>query len=139
MQTTKEYALKMFANFPKAMDKLSKMTGDVVEFDLYSPQQFKTLQQNRLFHALLTCFNLSGCSSFANADDMRLYYKRVAGLVKKQGAYLVESSWADATKEQAKTAIDMLKRDMDFAGVIGSEQGKKYEQILIGINEFMKG
>lgn len=137
MQTSKENALKMFAGFPKAPEKLGKMSGNIVEFDVYSPQQFKTLQQNRLFHALLTCFNLSGCSSFANADDMRLYYKRVAGLVKKQGAYLVESSWADATKEQAKTAIELLKRDMDLSGVIGSEQGKKYEQILIGINEFI--
>lgn len=50
---------------------------------------------------------------------------------------MVESSWEDATKEQAKTAIELLKRDMDLSGVIGSEQGKKYEQILIGINEFI--
>ena len=66
---------------------------------------------------------------------MRLYYKRVAGLVKKQGNMLVESSWSEASKEQAKTAIDMIIRDMDLSGVIGSSQGAKYEQILKGIKQ----
>lgn len=53
---------------------------------------------------------------------MRLYYKRVAGLVNKKDGMLVESSWAEAKKEQARVAIDMLMRDMDMAGVIGSGQ-----------------
>lgn len=30
----------------------------------------------------------------------------------------------------------MLMRDMDMAGVIGSGQGKKYEEILKGIKQF---
>ena len=41
-----------------------------------------------------------------------------------------------AAFEQAKYVIDMVLRDMDLSGVIGSEQGKKYEAILRGINQW---
>ena len=135
MQITKENARIRFADLPKALSKIEKITGDYVYFDLQTPEAFKTSQQNRLFHSLLSTFFASGCDSFGNYDDMRLYYKRVAGLVKKQGNFLVESSWSEATKEQAKTAIDMIIRDMDLSGVIGSSQGAKYEQILKGIKQ----
>jgi hypothetical protein len=65
-----------------------------------------------------------------------MYYKRVAGLVKRKDGLVVEHSWADASKEQAKTAIDMCLRDMDAAGVIGSTQANKYEAILKGIKQW---
>jgi hypothetical protein len=87
----------------------------------------------------LQCFWESGCSSFNDYDELRTYYKRVAGLVKPEGKYLKEQSWADATKQNAKTAIDMCIRDMDLSGVIGSSQGNKYCEILKGINEFWEG
>lgn len=136
MQITKEYASKLFANFPAAIKQLEHISGDMVYFDLHSKESYKSNKQNRLFHSLLSCFWESGCASFGNYDELRLYYKRVAGLVKKNGAMLTEGSWADASKEQAKTAIDMCIRDMDFAGVSGSVQADKYNKILSGIKQY---
>lgn len=136
MQLTKDEAKRIFAPLPEALKRIDKITGDIVYFDLLSAQSYKTQKQNNLFHGLLSCFWESGCSSFGNYDDLRLYYKRVAGLVKKLNNTVVESSWADATKEQAKTAIDMCKRDMDYSGVMGSSQAAKYEQILKGIKQW---
>ena len=60
----------------------------------------------------------------------------MAGLVKRKDSVILESSWADASKEQAKTAIDMCLRDMDASGVIGSNQAQKYEAILKGIKQW---
>lgn len=136
MQLTKDEAKRIFAPLPEALKCIDKITGDIVYFDLLSAQSYKTQKQNNLFHSLLSCFWESGCSSFGNYDDLRLYYKRIAGLVKKLNNMVVESSWADATKEQAKTAIDMCKRDMDYSGVMGSSQAAKYEQILKGIKQW---
>lgn len=134
MQLTKDQARKVFADFPSALNKIDKIAGDVVYFDLQSKQAYKSAKQNNLFHSLLECFWESGCASFGDYDELRNYYKRIAGLVKKKGSVVLESSWSDAKKEQAKTAIDMCIRDMDASGVLGSSQGKKYEAILKGIN-----
>lgn len=136
MQLTKEEAKRIFAPLPEALKRIDKISGNYVYFDLLSEQTYKTTKQNNLFHSLLQCFWLSGCSSFGNYDALRLYYKRIAGLVKKRDDMIVETSWADASKEQAKTAIDMCKRDMDESGVIGSSQAKKYEAILKGIKQW---
>lgn len=136
MQISKDYARKIFAALPAALAKIDRIEGNEVYFDLQSPAVWKTQKQNNLFHALLQCFWTSGCASFGDYDGLRLYYKRVAGLVKKRDGMLVEGSWSEAKKEQARIAIDMLMRDMDMAGVIGSSQGKKYEEILKGIKQF---
>jgi hypothetical protein len=136
MQLSKEEAMHIFAPLPEALKRIDKIAGDIVYFDLLSAQAYKTAKQNNLFHSLLQCFWLSGCSSFGDYDALRLYYKRVAGLVKRRDGVIVECSWADASKEQAKTAIDMCKRDMDAAGVIGSTQANKYEAILKGIKQW---
>jgi len=138
MWLSKEYAQKLFANMPAALKQIERIKGDNVYFDLYSLDSYKSSKQNRLFHSLLSCFWESGCASFSNYDDLRLYYKRVAGLVKKRGDLLTEASWADATKEQAKTAIDMCLRDMDFAGVAGSVQAEKYNTIIANINQYQQ-
>lgn len=136
MQLSKDEAKRIFAPLPEALRRIDKISGDIVYFDLLSAQSYKTTKQNNLFHSLLQCFWLSGCSSFGDYDALRLYYKRVAGLVKKRDGIVTESSWADATKEQAKTAIDMCIRDMDASGVIGSNQATKYETILKGIKQW---
>lgn len=136
MQLTKEEAKRIFAPLPEAIKRIDKISGNYVYFDLLSEQAYKTAKQNNLFHSLLQCFWESGCSSFGDYDDLRNYYKRVAGLVKKRGNIVVEGSWSDASKEQAKTAIDMCKRDMDYSGVIASNQAQKYEAILKGIKQW---
>ena len=136
MQLSKDEAKRIFAPLPEALRRIDKISGDIVYFDLLSAQSYKTTKQNNLFHSLLQCFWLSGCSSFGDYDALRLYYKRVAGLVKRKDSVILESSWADATKEQAKTAIDMCLRDMDASGGIGRNQAQKYEAILIGIKQW---
>lgn len=136
MQLSKDEAKRIFAPLPEALERIDAIKGDVVYFDLLSAQSYKTTKQNNLFHSLLQCFWLSGCSSFGDYDALRLYYKRVAGLVKRKDSVITECSWADASKEQAKTAIDMCLRDMDASGVMGSNQAQKYEAILKGIKQW---
>lgn len=132
MKLTKEQAKELFKDYPSALARIDKIQGDIY-FDLQSKTVYKSNKQNNLFHSLLECFWESGCSSFGDYDDLRNYYKRIAGLVKKQGSVVVESSWSDAKKEQARTAIDMCIRDMDFSGVMGSSKASKYTEILKGI------
>lgn len=135
-EISRTHALELFAPYKGLVNKLEKMKSDYVCVDVCTKQTFKSREQNNLFHSLLQCFWESGCSSFNNYDELREYYKRVAGLVKPAGKYLKEQSWSEATKENAKTAIDMCLRDMDLSGVLASSQGLKYEEILKGINEF---
>jgi hypothetical protein len=135
-EISRQHALKLFAPYKGLVKKLEKMKSEYICIDVCTKQTLKSREQNNLFHNLLQVFWLSGCSSFNTYDDLRDYYKRVAGLVKPVGKYLKEMSWADATKDNAKIAISMCIRDMDEAGVIGSSEGKKYEEILQGINEF---
>jgi hypothetical protein len=47
-------------------------------------KQYKSKKQNDTFHALLECFWLSKCSSFSSYDELRLHYKQIAGLVKRE-------------------------------------------------------
>ena len=51
-----------------------------------------------------------------------------------RGKIVKERSWSIATKKQATQAIDMILHDMNESGVITSSQGKKYEEILGGMN-----
>lgn len=136
MQLTKSEAKNIFAALPEALKRIDRIKGNMVFFDLLGEQAYKTQKQNNLFHSLLKCFWESGVSSFGDYDALRNYYKRIAGLVKMRGGIVIESSWSDATKEQAKTAIDMCKRDMDEAGVITTHMASKYEEILKGINDW---
>lgn len=139
LELSRTYLIDLFKSHPEALKKLGKLKADYVCVDFITKQALKSREQNNLFHSLLECFWKSGCSSFNDYDELRTYYKRVAGLVKPAGKYLKEQSWADATKENAKTAIDMCIRDMDFAGVIGSSEGLKYQEILKGIKKFWEG
>jgi hypothetical protein len=139
LELSVKYLKTLFKDHPEAIKKLDKLKAEYVCVDFITKQTLKSREQNNLFHSLLQCFWESGCSSFNDYDELRTYYKRVAGLVKPAGKYLKEQSWADATKQNAKTAIDMCIRDMDLSGVIGSSQGNKYCEILKGIQEFMEG
>lgn len=136
MQITKQKAYELFGNSPECKYRLDRIKEDCVYFDLMGKEAYKSNKQNRLFHGLLQCFFSSGCSSFDNFDELRNYYKRIAGLVKCIGGKIIESSWGDVTASNARITIDMLLRDMDMSGVIGSPQGKKYEEILKGINQW---
>lgn len=135
LELSKTYLKDLFKAHPEALRKLDKLKADYICVDFVSKQTLKSREQNNLFHSLIQCFWESGCSSFNDYDELRTYYKRVAGLVKPAGKYLKEQSWADATKQNAKTAIDMCIRDMDLSGVLGSSQGLKYSEILTGIHE----
>jgi hypothetical protein len=139
LELSVKYLKTLFKEHPEAIKKLDKLKADYVCVDFITKQTLKSREQNNLFHSLLQCFWESGCSSFNDYDELRTYYKRVAGLVKPAGKYLKEQSWADATKQNAKTAIDMCIRDMDLSGVLGSSQGLKYSEILKGINDFWEG
>ena len=105
--------------------------GKKFHLEILSETEYKTKKQNNLFHGLLECFWDSGCSSFTDYDELRCYYKRVAGLMKKKGDFIIESSWSDVKKEQAKRTIDNLIRDMQFSGV----NTKKFDDILSTIEK----
>lgn len=136
MKILKEKAFELLGNYPECRIKLEKIKDDYVYIEVLSQQRYKTLRQNSLFHSLLTVFWKSGCSSYISYDEMRLAYKRFCGLVKNKEGRIVESSWSEATKEQARQAIDMLLQEMDMSGVLGSSVGKKYEEILKGIGDW---
>ncbi len=53
-----------------------------------------------------------------------------------KGKVIKEHSWGEALKDGARLAIDSIMRDMDASGVITSRKGKKYEEILKGLNEW---
>lgn len=137
MKFAKYYLEKVFAGNQAVLNRLSKIKGEYAEIDIMSEEAYKTYKQNRLFHALLNIFWDSGCSSYLSYDDMRLSYKRLAGLVKNKDGRIIEASWADATKEQAKRVIDNLLREMDESGVIGSTQGNRYQSILTSLGAIM--
>jgi hypothetical protein len=137
MKFAKSYLEKVFTGNTPVLNRLSKIKGEYAEIDIMSEEAYKTYKQNRLFHALLTIFWDSGCSSYLSYDDMRLSYKRLAGLVKNKDGRIIEASWADATKEQAKRVIDNLLREMDESGVIGSNQGNRYQAILTSLGAIM--
>lgn len=77
---------------------------DCVEMEVFSEKQYKSLKQNALFHSLISCFWRSGCSSFASYDDLRRYYKRIAGLI----SFRYDSTLTKETKEMLWKAIKLL-------------------------------
>ena len=132
--------IDLLIQIPALYEEAKRKEKDgIVYVKVMTAQQFKTDRQNRLFHSLLQTFLLSGCSSFKDFDDMKSYYKNIAGLISifERNGHTVEKekSWGEATKPNAKIAIDAILRDMDTSGVLGSHLGKKYEEILkmIGI------
>jgi hypothetical protein len=52
-----------------------------------------------------------------------------------KGEYEKCLSWSVVKKEKAILAIDTLLHDMDESNVLGSKMGKKYQEILNGMDE----
>jgi hypothetical protein len=165
-----ETALKIFADRLDIIEQVNKSKDGFVWVEFMTNDEYKSNAQNKLFHSLLTVFYRSGCSSFANFDELKRYYKKMAGLIEykfqnnlKQetksivwkaikllplpkeevdnlvellkGKIEVEKSWGSVKKKDAQIAIDRLLDDMNTSGVIGSSEGKKYDNILKGIGE----
>ena len=95
--------------------ELNKLVEYISKFKLKEPivveieklEKSKTEQQNKTFHSLLQAFWESGCSSFYNYEDLRNYYKRLAGLIQyKQVLELKEE-----TKHTLKECIKILPID----------------------------
>lgn len=121
------------SSFRDLFNKAQEMLNEKKKFRvvIMTEENFKTQKQNKLFHSLLGCFESSKMHSFADYDDLRRYYKRRAGLIKRYGDIVIESSWSDVKKNLATETIDSLIADMKFAGV----NTPKFEEILKGIND----
>ena len=62
-------------------DKLSENNGKPVILEAMTEKEAKSSGQNRAFHALLNCYYTSGVHSFDSIEEMRVYYKKIGGLV----------------------------------------------------------
>ena len=85
----------------------------------------KTDPQNKTFHKLLNIYWLSGCSSFISYDELRLHYKRIAGLVKVK----YESSLTTETKNILWKAIRILPLETEEKQKVINLLKGKYEII----------
>jgi hypothetical protein len=90
-------------------EKIKELTGVEIKGDygyleVLEEKQYKSRQQNALFHSLLMCFWESKLSSFESYEDLRNHYKRVA--------HLCDVKWDNRLKDTTKTilwkAIKML-------------------------------
>ena len=106
-------------------EKIKELTGQEIEEDyayveIVSKKQYKSRQQNSLFHSLLACFWDSGCSSFESPKSMRFHYKDVAHLIE----YVFESDLQENTKQMLWRAIKLLP--------IEESEKKKIVELLKG-------
>jgi hypothetical protein len=63
-------------------EELLKQNGNKpVILEAMTESEAKSSRQNRTFYALLNCFYASGVHSFASLEEMRVYYKKIGGLV----------------------------------------------------------
>ena len=85
----------------------------------------KTDPQNKTFHKLLNIYWLSGCSSFISYDELRLHYKRIAGLVNVK----YESSLTTETKNILWKAIRILPLEAEEKQKVINLLKGKYEII----------
>ncbi len=72
-----ETALKLFADRLDIIEQVNKSKDGFVWVEFMTNSEYKSNQQNKLFHSLLTVFDRSGCSSFANFDELKRYYKKM--------------------------------------------------------------
>lgn len=145
---------KKFFGDKEAETLLSKIKSKNVNVMFLNDKQFKSLNQNNLFHGLVQCFEESGCSSLGDFNAIKKYYKEKAGLITIEymspfddddkakiweavrslegqlsfagwamlifalkGRVVKEQSWGDASKEQARLALDYIIQDMIKSGV----------------------
>lgn len=90
-------------------EKIKELTGVEIKGDygyleVLEEKQYKSRQQNALFHSLLMCFWESKLSSFESYEELRNHYKRVAHLCDVKW----ENRLKDTTKQILWRAIKML-------------------------------
>lgn len=90
-------------------EKIKELTGQEIEDDfayveILNEKQYKSRQQNNLFHSLLKCFWDSGCSSFESYKSMRFHYKDIAHLIE----YVFQNDLKESTKQILWRAVKVL-------------------------------
>lgn len=93
-------------------NKIKELTGieiddDFAYVEILTEKQYKSRQQNNLFHSLLSCFWDSGCSSFESYKNMRFHYKDIAHLIE----YVFTNDLKEETKQVLWRAIKVLPID----------------------------
>ena len=93
-------------------EKIKELTGQEIEDDfayveILTEKQYKSRQQNALFHSLLSCFWDSGCSSFESYKSMRFHYKDIAHLIE----YVFTNDLKEETKQMLWRAVKLLPID----------------------------
>ena len=83
-------------------DEIKKVLGieikeDFAFVEVLTETQYKSREQNNLFHSLLKCFWESKLSSFDSYEDLRNHYKRIA--------HLCEVQWENTLPEQVKKIL----------------------------------
>ena len=83
-------------------EEIKKLTGVDISteygyIEVLDEKQYKSKNQNSLFHSLLMCFWDSKLSSFESYEDLRNHYKRVA--------HLCDVKWENRLKDTTKTIL----------------------------------
>ena len=83
-------------------EKIKELTGVEIKEDfgfieVLTETQYKSREQNNLFHSLLKCFWESKLSSFDSYEELRNHYKRIA--------HLCEVQWENTLPEQVKKIL----------------------------------
>ncbi len=83
IKVTKKWALSLFKEtvYEKSIKSIKGKLNDFICFSVQTEQEYKTSQQNRLWHSILREFWNSGQSSFSSYKNMRDSYKERAGLI----------------------------------------------------------
>ena len=121
----REQAKELFLHDPKALQNIAENKEDTFYLTLEDMQAYKSNEQNALFYSLLQIFYDSGLSSFRNYDDLRRYYKRMAGLVK----YEYNNNLEQETKDKLWACVKILRTnkavsDKEFNSIIELLKGK---------------
>jgi len=153
--------LNVSARYPDFIDDLNKIhKKGYVKLEVTPPDSPGTLKQNNTFHGLLDCYWRSGCHSFSDYDELKTemktmrgqqgvskyvcldyvlgeYQKRIVKTLieaKMHEAYIYQpKSWNKLIKKERANAIDYLIDEMHQVGVSGSHMGKKFDEILRGM------
>lgn len=83
-------------------EKIKELTGVEIKGDygyleVLTETQYKSREQNNLFHSLLKCFWESKLSSFDSYEELRNHCKRIA--------HLCEVQWENTLPEQVKKIL----------------------------------
>lgn len=90
-------------------EDIKRLTGVEIDteygyIEVLDEKQYKSKQQNSLFHSLLMCFWESKLSSFDSYEELRNHYKRIAHLCDVKW----ENTLDDSTKKMLWKAVQLL-------------------------------